>query len=300
MENQQVNKILVPIDYSETSLNALNYAIGIGLKHSAVIHLLYVVDPNTYLSISSNGLELDLTQESIINIEKEKLTLLADSINQNNKLSFVIHCCVNQVVDGIIHKALTDDVDIIIMGTDGKTSIKSFFMGTNAYEVCKNANCPVLTVPLNSKWKKLEKILFPIRTIPNAIDKYDFTRKLLDPEHSQIIILALLDDENSFKMDKLDREIKKLNEKITADHLNSYFISTYTDSIAYTALRKSESLEVDLIVITADFEASLEAFFKGPYTQQILNYAKIPVLSIRPQISKEVTDMPNHISNTLW
>lgn len=283
MENLTIKNILVPIDYSKPSLNALDYAIHISHTYHSTIHLLHIIDPDTYLSISEHGVELDLSQESIIQRENRKLAKLADSIIGRGDITIIPFCVVGSVVNEIVKIAKNLFADMIVMGTHGISGIKSFFMGTNAFEVSKKAVCPVLTIPINKQWKNFEKVLFPVRTIPNALHKYEFAKKIIAKHESELIILALLDDDSSKKSNYLDQELKALNEKLTEDNIKGYSIFTYTDSVAHAALRKSDELDVDLMIITADFSYSIEDYFVGPFAQQVLNNAKIPVLSIRPQ-----------------
>ncbi len=283
MENLIIKKILVPIDYSKLSLNALDYAVHMSQDYESTIHLLHVIDPDTYLTISEHGVELDLTRENVIQRENRKLAKLAESVTSKHPITVIPMCVVGSVVSEIIKIAEYHAVDMIVMGTHGISGFKSFFMGTNAFDVSKKASCPVLTIPNEKKWKNFEKVLFPVRTIPNALHKYEFARKIITKHQSELIILALLDDDSSKKSNYLDQELKALNEKLVEDNIKGYSIFTYTDSVAHAALRKSDELDIDLMIITADFSYSIEDYFVGPFAQQVLNHAKIPVLSVRPQ-----------------
>jgi nucleotide-binding universal stress UspA family protein len=62
-----------------------------------------------------------------------------------------------------------------------------------------------------------------------------------------------------------------------------------TEHIARQVLQVSKEEKPDLIVITATLDASLRDFFLGPYTQDIVNHARFPVLSIRPRLSVNAT-----------
>jgi nucleotide-binding universal stress UspA family protein len=290
MENIAINTILVPVDYSETSLNALEYAAKMTQVYQANLHIIHVIDPDIYLTFSPNGIELDLTQETIVEREEKKLQALADDILTQYQISVSHKCVTGNVVNLINEEATNIQCDLIIMGTHGLSGIKSFFMGTNAYDVSKKAICPVLTVPDNKKWIHLKRILFPIRSVPNALEKYTFARKIIGKYNAELIVLALLDDDSTHKTGYLDVELKALYQQLQTDNINSYSIFTYTDSVAYTALRKAEELAVDLMIITADFDTSIESFFTGPYTQQVLNHANVPVLSIKPKSHPVIHD----------
>jgi hypothetical protein len=63
----------------------------------------------------------------------------------------------------IVKTAWKIKIDLVIMGTQGVSGFRDFFIGSTSYYVIKRASCPVLCIPEGKKWFEFNKILFPVR-----------------------------------------------------------------------------------------------------------------------------------------
>ena len=277
--------LLVPIDYSETSLNALNLAVSMSLRHDAVIRLVHVINPSQYIfSWGANAL-VDQSREVVVENERQKLQKIADSITADSLVRCSVECRTGVVSETIVETARAFEADVVIMGTHGTSGIREYFMGSEAYRVVKTATCPVLTVPDSQVWTQFRAILFPIRPVPNALDKYDMARTLIRKNKAHLTVLGLLDTQDAAKMNIINQSIASLSGLLIQDDIDGDTLLLETDSVAQTVLQKADELHADLIIITADLDTTIGHFFVGPFAQQIVNRARVPVLSIRPQPS---------------
>lgn len=140
-----IKNILCPIDYSVYSEKALKYAIEFAEKYNAKLYLMHVLDIRIY----------DITDPELYNvnvIDKETI----------NKLRERLHKCISEdtrknievetiVIEGvpfseIIKKAREYKVDLIVLGTHGRTGLSHAIMGSVAEKVVRKAPCPVLTI----------------------------------------------------------------------------------------------------------------------------------------------------------
>lgn len=281
MEN--INKLLVPIDYSETSLNALDLAVAMSRRHEAEIRLLHVIDPNQYIFISNEGLLIDFSRESVVEAETRKLKKLAETIADENAVRCSVECRTGSVCPNIVETAAQFNTDFIVMGAHGVSGIREYFMGSDAYRVVKTAGCPVLTVPNNRKWTDFKEIVFPIRPVPGALEKYEIARKIVRKNNAHLTVLGLSDEGDQSTINALNQAVLLLKSQLGQDDINGDTLLLQTDSIAETVLQKTSDLRADLVIITADLDTTVDHFFVGPFVQQIVNHAKVPVLSIRPQ-----------------
>lgn len=143
---------------------------------------------------------------------------------------------------------------------------------------------PVLTVPKRQPLTEFKEVLFPVRPVTGALEKYDFVKKIIHNDKAHLTVLGLINEEepgqtNMFTESITDLEICFLRDKINADMV---FINT--DSAAETVLNKCQHLAIDLIVITANPDNENLGFFMESYAKQIVNKAKVPVLTINPQV----------------
>ncbi len=139
----RIRKILVPIDGSEFSLNAAKYAIKIANYENAQIICIHV--------ITTTLLEYAWTPESREDL-KTKVESWFNSIKGIAKTSAIpevktqIFMDVKSIVECIIDYATTENIDLIVLGTRGRTGLKKFMMGSVANDVTRHAHCPILLV----------------------------------------------------------------------------------------------------------------------------------------------------------
>ena len=143
----KLKKILCPIDFSACSIHALSYAIDLSLKDHASLYLIYVIE--TYMNDIGDILkqiDLLLDEQQTDNLKMRLINLIPNDIQKNIRIN-------TRVVKGIpfveIIKATKDNqVDLIVMGTHGKTGLEHILIGSVAERVIQRAPCPVLSVRL--------------------------------------------------------------------------------------------------------------------------------------------------------
>ena len=141
-----IKQILVPIDFSEHSKKALQYAISFAKQYNAGIVLVYVVEPTIYPADFSFG------QVAVPSMEKELRERGEIELNQlAEKMIAGILPAKTFVRTGkpfleIINAATEEEVDMIIIATHGHTGVEHILFGGTAEKVVRKAPCPVLVV----------------------------------------------------------------------------------------------------------------------------------------------------------
>ena len=142
---QTIENILVPIDFSDYSRKALQYAKEFALKFSAKMYLIYVFRP------IFEDIEVGVINESIqFNNEieeyaREKLQkLIQDIIGSDVPVEPVIR--MGRPFMEINRAAEEYDIDLIIIATHGHTGVQHLLFGSTAEKVVRKAPCPVLSL----------------------------------------------------------------------------------------------------------------------------------------------------------
>ena len=138
-------KILCPVDYSDCSAKALRYAAGLALKDSGKLYLMHVIDKRVY-DYGGPVYEAQLSPDAeVIEHLKEKL---GESVPKEIRGDIDVETIVTVGVPAqeIVNAADDKEVDVIVMGTHGRTGIAHVVMGSVAENVVRKALCPVLTV----------------------------------------------------------------------------------------------------------------------------------------------------------
>ena len=151
--NQKVtfSKILVAIDGSDESMNAADYAMFISKEYNnaELLYVLYVIHPAEVDLSFGQIKEMPPFSYYIVNINKEaqkyldKVKLKANEENIQIKTEIIT---ATHVAGGIVDYAEDKDVDLIVLGTRGKSGFKKVLLGSVAEDVVTYAHCPVLVV----------------------------------------------------------------------------------------------------------------------------------------------------------
>lgn len=141
-----LNKVLVPIDFSDTSKKALHYALRFAEQFGCEITLLHIVEQATPMVGAPLGIEVfpQLPDDSIA-AKKELVALAARSrTNGSNSIRSMIR--IGHAPNEITKAAKELDVDLIVIATHGYTSWRHLCLGSTAERVVRAAPCPVLVV----------------------------------------------------------------------------------------------------------------------------------------------------------
>jgi universal stress protein A len=143
---QTISSILVPIDFSVHSKNALAYAVLIAERFGASLHLMYVVEPTIYPAdlgfgqVVLPGVEDELREKGAEELEG----LITREIGSRIKATSVVRT--GNPHQEILREAEERKVDMIIVATHGHSGVEHMLFGSTADRVVKHAKCPVLTV----------------------------------------------------------------------------------------------------------------------------------------------------------
>jgi nucleotide-binding universal stress UspA family protein len=138
-----LERILVPVDFSDCSLDALEYAAVVAQQAQASLMLLHVLEPVSY------GLDFTLGQSRTRHLEVESWTKRLEELTSALPAA---HVPVESQLrgglpaDSILDSAQTLPCDLIVMGTHGRRGISHALSGSVAEAVLRKALCPVLTV----------------------------------------------------------------------------------------------------------------------------------------------------------
>lgn len=149
-----IDRILVPIDFSAYSKEALQYAIPFARKFKAELILLHVVEPAIYPA------DFNFGQVGIPSIEDELRGKAVDELNKlveketKRRARSSIMVRVGKPFIEIITAAKEENIDLIIMATHGHSGIEQILFGSTAERVVRKAHCPVLTVRTREMYEK--------------------------------------------------------------------------------------------------------------------------------------------------
>jgi nucleotide-binding universal stress UspA family protein len=277
-----IKAILVPYDFSEIAEEGLNTAVHLAKRHNARLIVLHVVEYTQYVAAQSAVMgQVILANQELREIAEEKLKTMKAKLSGELNIETTIK--EGPVGLSAVEEAINQNADLLVAGTHGASGFREFFIGSNAYKFVKQMPCPVLTIPPGNAKASFDKILFPVRVKSGGIEKYDFTRQFIDTNDSTLIIVVYSESEDQQK-NVQTAEAERLKQQLEKEGIKHEVHWKITKNISEDVLVQSTERRSDLIVVTSTLDYEMKDFFVGPYAQQIVNHASVPVLSIRPAL----------------
>ena len=141
------SKILIAIDGSDASMDAADYAVSISKQYNAELYALHVIHQLTLIYLVHWEMKhrvyetIDMNKEAQKYLDKVKLK--ANEKNIQIKTEIIAS---TNTAGGIVDYAEDKDVDLIVVGTRGRSGFKKILLGSVAYKVVTYAHCPVMVV----------------------------------------------------------------------------------------------------------------------------------------------------------
>jgi len=278
------SKILIPVDFSETSMLAIRHGAFIAQFAKSDLYLLHVVNAPF---ISQNMFLPVVNLEDNSGLEKMALAKLADlaaDVKKEYGVDAKSIIKVGNPSSEVTNVAREIGASLIVMGTHGYSPIEELVIGSVALKVITKSPCPTMAMSSGAMHKGYNKIVMPIDTTVNSRQKVNYTLELAKKFGASVYAVGLLgtNEENELPgMELILKQIKKL-----ADEQHVPFQSEILKDLknrATATVNYSEKNKADLITIMTDQDAELSGFFLGPYSQQIIHLSKIPVIAIKPK-----------------
>ncbi len=282
-------RVLIPTDYSNNAYNAIVYAFGLFANEPCTFHIFHAY----FLARSARGnilfpepepREYDAAaRDSGIKMQelKKRLGRLAD----NPEHTVYFDHKFGMLIDLLEEKVGRDKIDLIVMGTRGRTDDEKVAYGRNSINVMENIrDCAVLAVPANISYKRIEKIVFPtnFKTHFQWKDMRTF-RELAQLENSTVQILH---------MGKEDQLSEKQREN--KDGLENLFKGTkYTyhwledKKVKEGVLSFADQQNSGMIAFINGKHWFFGSVFSNPLVKSLGIHSRIPVLALHD--SRNVT-----------
>ena len=274
-----MKKILFPTDFSDVATNAFIHALEFAKIMNAEIVLLHTFElpvyDNQFFPENYNVLfdSLQLTQFDMFKKEIPKLQAISEERNLNHiKMS-------HRLMDGTllfnIKKAIEEEnIDFIVMGTSGATGWEAFFLGTNTGNVLTAVDVPVLSVPSDSNFKKIEIIGFTTRY--RAKDKKALKDVLKIAKKTKAKVKCLYVKTND--SDVSTATIKEWEEEFAGEPV--LFSIIPSDDVQDTILDFVLFKDIDILAMITYKRNFFVELFKPSLTQKFSNRLGIPVLAM--------------------
>jgi nucleotide-binding universal stress UspA family protein len=296
----EFTRILCPIDFSDSSLRALDHAAALANWYKAQLTVLHVVP--TFEPVQVRG-DLGEPIQVVNPVPREQvLDELRRAVERTTASATpILTAAAGDTTKTITDQALAIGADLIVMGTHGRRGFKRLLLGSVTETVLHEAPCPVLTVPPRAGGASSEPVVFkhvlcPIDFSPSSLQALGFALDLARQANGRLTFMHALEwlsediprtsmrfDTDAFRQSSAEDAGQRLRALVADEPRTWAEIETIVVfGRAYREiLRIAETKGADLIVMGAQGSGGVDLALFGSSTQQVVRRAACPVLTVR-------------------
>lgn len=274
-------KILFATDLSTAAEKALPYALEIARRYSAMLYVVHAIAPAAYPYAP-------LSAWPKLEEQEEQFRLQARQRLEHN-LEGVPHETAfrnGQVLDVLRDIISAKQIDLLVIGTHGRTGIDKVVLGSVAESIFREAPCPVLTVGPRASTKshsaaELTRILFATDFSPESLAAAPYAISLCRQHRAQLILLTCLEQGGDARvMIRTLRELVPFGADLRCDPICVAEQGPHGQKVPEVC----EALGVDLLVLGAAVEqnpVARQLHFRRSALYKIITRTTCPVLTVR-------------------
>ncbi len=290
----KIERILCPVDFSDASGLAYDYAQSFARRYDSTLYVEHVVEPfgsrYGYLSMG------EATSEVRAGLDSQARGELEEFISTHRRNGRIPEAVVEvgPVMEGILGFARQESIDLIVMGTHGRRGVDRFLLGSVAEKVLRKSRCPVLAVrkPAHGFLRKagevggidLRKIVFCTDFSDASAQALDYALSMAMEFNSELTLLHVLEDipGDTDIRELTDGVMEKLGKLITPDAGDWCKVKPVVrigkpyQEIIQLALEN----QADLIVMGVRGRNVLDLAVFGSTTHRVIQLGSCPVLAV--------------------
>ncbi|GAA4971942.1 universal stress protein [Algibacter aquimarinus] len=273
-----MKKILVPTDFSAQAENALKVAAQLAKKHDCEIHLLHVLEIplhevdalSTYNNLPEAVYFMKLAHKQFLELKSKDYL---------NDLVLHEHVEFHEIFKGVFHVCKKQDIDLVIMGSNGSTGFKEMLIGSNTEKVVRTSETPVLVIKNEHKNFKVKDFVFASDFKDESKIPYKKALKFAKILGAKIHLLMVNTPTKFVTSTKANNRMKKFAKNFDYD---KHTINIFNDlNIEKGIMNFSQSIEAHLIGMSTHGRQGISHFFNGSISEDLVNHAKRPVITFK-------------------
>ncbi len=269
MHIKENGTVLIPIDYSKQSINAIKHSFNLARYSNCKLHLMYVYEDKP------SHTEAELKE-------------LAIATNKESGLS-----CSYSILKGDIYEetdkyAEKKEASLIIAGLDAHVKFRSLFGSSNASKFIKNAPCPVLTIRSTTFSPDCKSILMPFDLSPESREKVPAVIQLAQYYKADIRVVSVFDPGDTSYENKILPYVNQVKKYIKEKNVNCTNKSIPAKDVAVAIVDYANKNGCDIIVQMNKRDVSFGEMFSGTMSQKMVDISNVPVLTINPMKRREM------------
>ena len=273
-------KIVVGIDFSDCSLNALEHAVIIARKAHAGITMVWAN-------------HLDYSKE-IFSVEPENIRTEVqkrfDELVKKYRLQLAADCDIDYRMEkGKVYKVICQVVKevnafLLVIGTHGSSGFEEFWIGSNANRIVSASKIPIITIRAGvDSNKELKTIVMPLDSTKITRQKLPITALIAKYFDAEIHIVGVYTATADNIRYRVQNYVNQSETYLKENGVRYRSVFLEAGNITDTVLEYAKKVNANLISIMTEQETSTANLWLGPYAAQMVNHSSIPVLSVHTE-----------------
>lgn len=274
-----MKRILIPVDFSDESLNALDAGHQLAKMVDGELTLLNVIEVGrAYLDASGEEMEPGEDEHQFISKAKKnikaRLEELCGQFTDIEATSAVkignTYACISSMIE-------QNDIDLVLMGSKGASGLKELLIGSNTEKVVRYSGIPVLTIKEKVDFTGIDKIalaLHPNDSFEHVMSQVKHLQRVFDATLHLVTINTPGDWRTTRELHTFLKSVA-LNHDLENYELHFYDAKSFEEGIIYFA----SDQEMDMIGLLTHRRVGLGRIFSGSATEDVVNHARRPILT---------------------
>ncbi|MEL6562379.1 MAG: universal stress protein [Bacteroidota bacterium] len=281
-------KILIPVNFTRSSKNAVRYAMRLAKNKKLKIILLHAFQTVPFNWDSSDPL-LDEESRLLRQKSERKLDKIASKILDKTNIACETISYEGFAADAIIAHSVSLNPDLILIGTDILNAINHLVFGKITNKVISKINCNILIIPDDISKNPLKRIAFA--TYPNNDDSAELTylTELSKTYQSQIHIVHLLPSDTTERTINYDLKKHELDVNFTYSENDFIFHNLLNPNLVEGLGLCIVENKIDTLVISKHEPTVLQRLFTSSVIKKPTYYTDIPIMILKDS-NKEVLE----------
>lgn len=258
-----MHRVIVPVDFSETSLNAARFTAQMLAGKKDTVAILY----NNYESAGDYDVVVGY-QESL---KKEFLARGVEKVEYENEMG-------GDLIENIGRMAHTTRATLIVMGITGKSEVRQAMFGSNTLRLVDRNLLPVMIIPPDAVYKGINNVAFTSdfkdveSTTPSAL-----ISSVLEIFNPKLHIVNVSKDHYVSLTEEIEKGKETFRKMFSSFDTEFYFL---TMTSFYDAVDNFvRDYNIDILVTIPKHQSNAVSLFKPSHTKRLAYHSRIPILA---------------------
>jgi len=277
-----MKNILCPIDFSEASIHALEFAADIVAHEKGRLTLLNIFTPSEFNKLLKSQ-NLDEDYDNLLAIAEKKLEAIAKEImhmsGKRGLQECKHHIKSGEIVVKVTEMAKEEDCDLIVIGTTGTSAFKKKYIGDNATDIIKHTHCPVMCIPESHNFHGINRIVYA--SDYQEEDKLAVQQivRLATAMDAELKIVHISHHDHAIDKAMYDSFVSELSGFIHYDRTT--FDRLVFDHVAEGLDKYAREIGADLLILLDKKLTKVEHLLHRSLTHHIDNFTDYPLLILK-------------------